>query len=201
MNKDKLKIIVFDFDGVIEENYELHYQLSKIKIKNITREEHKKQFEGNIHLARAKFGKRNTNFNFILYFNKIKEYLTIDDTKKEILVELSKKYKLGIVTSGFEKYIFKYLKNNNLINTFDFTYGFETNKYKTIKFDLIMTKYNCKPSEIIFVTDTLGDILDAKKKNIESIAVNFGYHKTSCLKKGKPHKIISSFKELYNLLE
>jgi phosphoglycolate phosphatase len=199
MNKDKFKIIVFDFDGVIEENYELHYQLSKIKTKNITRKEHKKQFESNIHINRAKFGQRNTKFNFLLYFNKLKEYLIIDNTKKEILIKLSKKYKLGIITSGLEKYIVKYLKNNNLLNTFDFIYGFETDKYKAIKFNLIMTKYNCKPSEIIFVTDTLGDILDAKNKNIKSIAVNFGYHKTSRLKKGAPYNIISSFKELYNI--
>ena len=40
-----IKLIIFDFDGVIDNNYELHWELSEKKFTNFTREEHKKQFD------------------------------------------------------------------------------------------------------------------------------------------------------------
>jgi len=199
MDFSTIKVIVFDFDGVIEENYEHHYQLSKIKTINLTREEHKKLFDGNIHIERAKLKDRNTNFDLMLNFNRAKEFLKIENTKRDILIKLSKNYKLGIITSGYEKYIIKYLKNNNLVDIFNFVYGFETNPSKVSKFNKVINTYKHKPSEIIFITDTLGDILEAKKLNINSIAVDYGYHEKSRLEKGKPYKIISSFQELYDL--
>lgn len=40
-----IKAIIFDFDGVIEDNYEEHFELSKKKIRDVTREEHRKLFQ------------------------------------------------------------------------------------------------------------------------------------------------------------
>jgi len=200
MDLKNIKLIVFDFDGVIEDNYELHYQLSKIKTIGLTREEHRKLFEGNIHLERAKLESRNTNYDIISNFNYIKEFQQIEPLKIDILTKLSKKYKLGIISSSPEKHIIKYLENNNIASLFDFVYGLETHKLKIDKFNIVIKKYKYNATEIIFVTDTLGDILEAEKLNIKSIAVDFGYHERTRLEKGNPIYIVSSYNELYNLL-
>ena len=42
----------------------------------------------------------------------------------------------------------------------------------------------------------LGDLLEAHKAGIKSIAVDFGFHERERLEKGNPAKIISDFSEL-----
>lgn len=43
-----IKCIIFDFDGVLFDNYEEHYQIYHKRYKDMTRELHRKAFEGNI---------------------------------------------------------------------------------------------------------------------------------------------------------
>ena len=38
--------IIFDLDGVLDDSYEMHYEYSRKKFTNLTREEHRKLFEG-----------------------------------------------------------------------------------------------------------------------------------------------------------
>jgi len=194
------KIIIFDFDEVIEDNYELHYQLNTQKIKDLTREEHKKLFEGNIHEERAKLSNRNTGFEIQTPLNEARKNAKIKTDLKEILIQLAKRYSLGIITSAQEVEIIEYLKNNKIENLFSFVYGVETHKLKSEKFQKVMNRYKVKNEEIIFITDTLGDILEAKKLNIPTIAVDFGYHEKARLKKGHPLKIVSNFKELKEVI-
>jgi phosphoglycolate phosphatase len=191
-----IKAIIFDFDGVIEDNYEAHFGLSKKKIKDLTREEHKKLFEGNIHEQREKLGERLSNFDLMGCFSNMKSTLKIKEEVKEFIVKLSKKYLLGVITSGYEAGVNVYLKNNNLESFFDFVYGFETDKNKDKKFKLFFNERCFGKGEVIFITDTLGDLLEANKVGIKTIAIDFGFHEAWRLKKGEPWKIVSSFKEL-----
>ena len=190
-----IKIIVFDFDGVIIDNYELHYQLSTKQIKDLTREEHRKLFEGNIHEERAKLKSRNTGFDLPTAFQEHKLLAKTPNKIKKLLLNLSQKYILGIISSALEVGLNSYIKNNSLTGVFSFVYGKETHTSKFEKFKLVTNKFNVKNEEIIFVTDTLGDILEANKVKIRSIAVDFGYHERARLEKGKPFAIISSFDE------
>lgn len=64
---------------------------------------------------------------------------------------------------------------------------------KVIMFD---KDFDFKKDECIFITDTLGDILEANEVGIGTIAVDFGYHERKRLEKGNPLKIISKFEEL-----
>ncbi len=51
---------------------------------------------------------------------------------------------------------------------------------------MVFKKYGVKSTECIFVTDTLGDLREAKKMGINSFAVTYGFHKESVLQKGNP---------------
>jgi phosphoglycolate phosphatase len=194
-----IKLIIFDFDGVIEDNYELHYQMSTRKTTGLTREEHRKLFEGNIHIEREKFKDRDTGFDLIKHFNEEKNTQIINEQTKKVLIELSKKYKMGIVTSAIEQPINNYLANNKISNVFSFVYGLETNKIKVHKLIKALTEFNIKKEECLFVTDTLGDIKEANEAEIRTIAIDFGYHERERLEKGNPFMIISSLGELLNI--
>lgn len=196
-----IKIIIFDFDGVVEDNYELHYELSKKKIRDITREEHKKLFEGNIHVEREKLKHRDTGFDLITNFSNAKKNLKIKEEIKDTLLNLSKDYKLGIISSAKEYGINYYLEANQIQEMFLFIYGFETDKIKIHKFKKCLKEFNINKDECLFVTDTLGDILEANKIGIKTIAVDFGYHERERLQKGNPLKIISNMKELISTIK
>ncbi len=187
---------MFDFDGVIDNNYNLNFELCSKKFLNITMEEHKKQYDGNVHLEREKMKDRDTGFDFLKCLSDSRKDRKIEEETKSTLVNLAKDFELGIISSCHEYGIKDYLKKNGIENLFSFVYGLETHKLKTYKFKKILDEFSLKEDECIFITDTLGDILEANEVRINSIAVDFGYHERERLQKGNPLKIISRFEEL-----
>jgi len=196
-----IKVIIFDFDGVIVNEYLIHYELSKKQITNLTETEFKKLFEGNIHSEREKLKSRDTGFDTKHHFNEHKKTVVIQQEIRKLLKELSKTFILGIITSAKESGTIKCIKNSELDGVFSFIYGFETHKLKTEKINLVLQKFNISENECIFVTDTLGDVLEATKIGIKAVAVDYGYHNKNTLMKGKPLKIISKLSELNDVVK
>ena len=196
-----IKLIIFDFDGVIDNNYELHFELSVKKFIDFTREEHKKLFEGNIHIEREKLKHRDTGFDFLRHLSDTRKTRVVEEEVKKTLENLAKDYSLGIVSSCYEYGIKDYLEINKMENLFSFLYGYETNKSKVYKFKKVLNVFNFKKEECLFVTDTLGDILEANEVGIKTIAVDFGYHERERLKRGNPIKIISNFREIAEIVK
>ncbi len=194
-----IKMLIFDFDGVIDNNYDLHFSLSKKQIDGITREEHRKLFEGNIHVEREKLQARNTGFDLKKHFNAAKMSATTTLEIREALESLSKRYALGIISSGLEYGILGYLKNNHLDELFSFVYGFETGVLKSDKFNKVFETFRVTKDECLFVTDTLGDIREANAVGVGAIAIDSGYHERERLLKGQPLAIISHLSELVTM--
>lgn len=195
-----IKLIIFDFDGVIINEYAKHYEFTKKRIKNLTEEEFKVLFEGNFREQFKKLKKRHTGLSKFAY-NEYKKTIKINPKIKKILKELSKKYILGIITSSREEGTEILLNKNRLQNVFAFDYGAETHPSKVEKFKKVLHEYKVKPNQCIFITDTVGDVIEARKVKIKSIAVDFGYHEKLRLQKAKPFKIASSFSEIKQIIE
>lgn len=66
---------------------------------------------------------------------------------------------------------------------------------------MLFNKHDFNNEDCIFITDTLGDILEANKVGVKSIAVDFGFHERERLEKGNPFKIISNFKDIRKIIE
>jgi len=197
---DMIKLIIFDFDGVIINEYAKHYEFTKKRIKGLTEEEFKRLFEGNFREQFKKFRKRATGLHKFDY-NEYKKTLKINTKIKGILQKLSKKYILGIITSAREDGTEILLKKSRLKKVFSFNYGSETHSSKVEKFKKVLNEYNLTPKQCIFVTDTVGDIFEARKIGIKSIAVDYGYHERQKLQKANPFKIVSSFSEIEQAIE
>ncbi len=90
--------------------------------------------------------------------------------------DLAKKYILVINSSDNEKFIIERLQHNNIIDFFDFVAGKETSLSKIEKFNFILKKYNVTNEEVVFVTDTVGDVVESEKMNIDYLAVTWGVH-------------------------
>lgn len=195
MNK-KIKNIVFDFDGVIHNTlldlYKIHCEyLEEISLEDMV----KNVFEKNPRKYLEKFSKeKRDKFNFA--WTKCSTQLKLEDNIRKNLEYLADKFDLFIISSNSEENLNLYFKNNNFTNIFKEILGVETHKLKTEKFKFLLNKYNLEKENCIFITDTLGDILEANEVEIKTIAVDFGFHSREFLSKGNPFKIVSSFQEI-----
>ena len=197
----EIKLIIFDFDGVIEDNYEKHFELSSKEFRNLTREEHKQLFDGNVFVELEKLRPRNTGFPLPDNFNEHKITLVTKPEIKRCLGRLQEKYLLGIVSSARESGIKTYLERNVLTEYFSFVYGAQTSRSIKEKICMVKEQFHLSNKEIIFVTDTLGDIREANEAGILTIAVDFGFHERERLEKGNPVAIVSTFSNIEQEVE
>jgi len=194
-----MKFGIFDFDGVIHDTFELAYKINvEILGDCLTREDYRNFFNGNIY-DNVKVTKRDSEKYFELQ-NKLFESLRIEDNVRRNLVKLAEKYTLFIVSSNQKRALDTYFQNNNFVDIFEEILGMEVHKSKIEKFKLLFDKYKIVSKDCVFVTDTLGDILEANKIGVKSIAVDFGFHERARLEEGDPFKIISSFDEILDVV-
>ena len=66
---------------------------------------------------------------------------------------------------------------------------------------MLFDKYNLTSDDCIFVTDTVGDILEANKVNLRSIAVTCGFHEKERLEKVNPFVLISDFSKIKGIVD
>ena len=194
-----IKTVIFDFDGVIHDTMELAYNINdRISSKGISLDEYKDYFNGNLYSSKKMDHSKRDEF-FKLQDEEFR-LLKIEEKIKEELLKLKSKYDLHIITSNKESTLKTYFHNNNLHDLFTEILGIETHKSKEEKFNILLDKYNLKKEECIFVTDTLGAILEANAVGIKSIAVTFGFHERERLEKGNPWKIIDEFEEIEKII-
>ena len=198
-----MKTIIFDFDGVIHDTYEMAYQINfEISGGALTREQYRDFFNGNIfeRIVGDKEKEKEENDKFFRLQNEAFKYLKIDENIRENLEKLSKKYSLFIISSNQEEALNTYFQNNEFLHIFKEILGAETHQSKVEKFKSLFEKYNLKAEDCVFVTDTLGDIVEGNKSGVRTIAVDFGFHERERLEKGNPLKIVSSFNEILGVI-
>jgi len=162
-------------------------------------EEYLSFFDGNLYKHSHITPERAKRY-FEMQDKKFKELVMEDGIKNE-LMRIKEKYQLFIITSNKGATIIDYLERSNIPDLFKRVLGMEDDKSKIKKFEMILSNYNLKNDECIFITDTLGDIKEANKLNISTIAVDYGFHERERLEKGNPYKIISDFKEILPLVD
>jgi phosphoglycolate phosphatase len=194
-----LKAIIFDFDGVIIDSFHYSKDIINTIFNDLSEKDFRDHHNGNV------FEKPIIPFTetSALEFNE--KYLGRVEMnnsffKKEELKFLKEKYKLFIISSNRENVIEKFLKKKEL-EYFDEIFGELRHKSKVKKFEILFKKYNLNPDECIFITDTLGDIIESNKVNVKSIAVDFGFHEKERLEIGKPYRVVSNFDEIKEVIK
>lgn len=194
-------VIIFDFDGVIENTYDFCYEIEKDRNSGLNHDIFKSFYCGNYWdcVDKEHISKESIDSYESKYRNEIQKR-NIDPQIKQALEEVSRKHKLFIVSSCSEQNIQNYLKQNKINHLFVEILGRETHYSKIEKFKMIFEKYEISAKDCVFITDTLGDILEANNVNMKTLAVTWGYHDEFLLRKGEPYKIINSASEvLFNI--
>jgi phosphoglycolate phosphatase len=194
-----VKAVIFDFDGVIGDTLDLIFSINKKLFPEITLEDYKNLFNGNIY-KKGNFTPESIE-EFYKYQNEEFKTLIIEDSVKTELNKINKEFPIYIISSNQEYALNLVFENNHMANIFTQVLGMETEKSKVKKFEILLKSQNLKPEDCIFITDTLGDIKEASKLNIKTIAVDFGFHERSRLEQGNPFKILSNFNEIYPTIQ
>lgn len=201
------KVVVFDFDGVIVDSNNFGIDQFKKVYPTVTFDDYKELLCGN-------FRDRVD----ALMLKKIPE--TEEETKSrrmqaaidklnlcpmfpgmiEFIEEIyNMGYKIAMNTSAADINCVPLLEKCGIYNFFDYMGTVEIDRSKVKKFNLIKEKYGVSGEEMIFVTDTLGDILEAKEAGVPTIAVMWGIHDRQYFLR-EPHEnllaIVDSVEEL-----
>ena len=207
----KGKIIVFDMDGVLFDSSAIAHKNMVEQFPDLTEEMHREILVGNFHEEVAKLTlprKPETDKEKKarqLKYSKDKSQVSMYDGAKELLNHLkSQGYILVLNTSALDHNCLPLLKNSGIENLFDFLATAELSKSKIEKFKMIKEKYDVPNTDILFVTDTLGDIREADIADIPTVAVTWGAHDKSYFSR-EPHNnlinIIDSMSELKAFIE
>lgn len=206
MKKHK-KLIIFDFDGVIIDSFNVAFSILKdlnskyglFELK--TKEDLENLFQGNIWENYKKLGlKENLKKIFIDEFKKNYEKrineLKIFPKIKILLDNLAKNFTLAIISSNHTNSIIKILNENGLRNYISYILGADLPGNKKEKIKNLLAQTKIPKSQAYLVSDTSGDVLEAKEMRIRAIAITWGYHSREILRRSKPDKIINKVNEL-----
>ncbi|MSR71135.1 MAG: HAD family hydrolase [Candidatus Taylorbacteria bacterium] len=208
----KYKLIIFDLDGVICDSPKLVNDFFMNMFPTMTQEHANEILCGNFHDELEKFKLTNKKIEETpeeeeMRRNKYmrdKENIPLYDGIKELLEKLRNSGCIvAINTSALEKNTLPVLEKTKIRGFIDFIACAEVSKSKVEKFKIIQEKYKVAKEEIVFVTDTLGDIREADISGIPTITVTYGAHNTSFLTREHHENLIAvvnSVSELGDLL-
>ncbi|MCL5666954.1 MAG: HAD family hydrolase [Patescibacteria group bacterium] len=185
--KENKHILIFDFDGVLADSLKATLYCNRsVYSPKLTKKLMLKAYEGNFFKTAGKwFVPERVKDFFSLYsaqFSKIPPYKGVSQTLKK----LAPAYQMAVITSNSGKVAELYLKKYHLDKYFKYVLGKEFNNSKTAKINFLLSKYRTVPAQCLFITDTLGDILEARECGIKSLALAGGFHSKPTLLKGKP---------------
>lgn len=196
-----MKVLLFDFDGVIVDSFGFCYEIVSSR-EPLTAEEYRARFEGNINDApKPVLPPTQPPFDFIgQYTTKLMACTPHQDVIK-VIQELAQTHDCIIISSTISHAIQTFLNAHGLSSLFKEILGNDVEKSKVKKIAMVLERYQITPSETIFITDTLGDIREAKKCDVDCIAVTWGFHSREALKRGEPLAIVDRAADILTLIK
>lgn len=207
-NKKKKIILLFDYDGTIIDSVDIAYKVFKSiakeyglaspkSVKHFV-DLYKINFYESLIIkgllqAQLPFFIKEFRAPFLEHEKKMRVFRGI----KEVITELSKKAKIIVVTSNLSDVIKSSIKSHR-IKCICAVIGSDNNIGKVEAIRKIKKKY--AGSEIFYIGDTKGDMLEARKAGVKSVGVTWGYHTYKEIKEAKPDFIVEKPEELLEIL-
>lgn len=100
-------------------------------------------------------------------------------------------YLLVLNTNAYNRNCLPLLEKSGIKDIFDLIATAEFSKSKVEKFKLIEEKYNVNKEDVLFVTDSLGDVKEAEVAGVPTVAVTWGVHDESFFDKEKYSNLVA----------
>ena len=205
MNK---KVIIFDMDGVLFDTIPYAEKVYLESHPGMTSEMYKNLHTGNFHEETKKYAhlkkeqteeeKNNLNIAYAEVKSKTPMFAGVEEMLKD-LHNLG--YLLVLNTNAYDRNCLPLLEKSGIKTLFDLIATAEFSKSKVEKFKLIEEKYNVNKEDVLFVTDSLGDVKEAQVAEVPTVAVTWGVHDESFFDKEKYPNIIEVIHTVQELNE
>lgn len=212
LTKVKSPLVIFDFDGTICPSYSLFIdQVNLIAIKHNLRtvgEGEAEDFKSmdpkiimkrvGVSTAKLPFLLKKTRRDIQKHLLELKPITGIVEVLQELKMH---GYSLGILTSNSEENVSLYLQKYN-IDFFDFICAGSNifGKERHLGIILKKTYLNPQDDQVIYVGDETRDLDAAKKAQLISISVTWGYNSPSMLRQSNPDFLCETPSQLLSLI-
>jgi phosphoglycolate phosphatase len=197
-----MKLILFDFDGVLVDTLMMHYKISKEVNKGMSLDFFRSFQSENLYVALKKNPETKMHPKFFERYEEESRELKIPVSIKNIFHKLNKKdYIFAIVSSTPSNLVAKILKQAGAFEYFVDVLGGDFDNSKIVKNKILLKKYKILSKDAVYITDTVGDIIEARECGIASIAVTWGFQEKKTLQKEKPFALVDTPQELEEKIE
>lgn len=193
-----LKLAIFDMDGVIFDSIPIAQKHFMESHPGVTAEDYVEMYSGNV-------------FEEVKKYDHLKVKLSDEDKEsrrkifaetkakaplfpgiKELLQKLhSEEVTLVLNTNAYERNTHPLLEAGGIDKLFDMVAAAEMSTNKVEKFRIIEEKYGLDKDEVVFVTDSLGDLKEAREAGVPTIAVTWGVHDESYFRRESFDNLVS----------
>ncbi len=191
-------IIFFDFDGVIADSFAAAFAVNRLIRPSITEEAYRRRFDGNINESstEAPGEAYHPEIDFFAEYGPRLSRCKLFPGMEEVLRKAAGANRLVINSSSRTDIIVDFLKTQKIESYFTEVLGNDAHASKVVKLQKAFADYHVTPGECIFITDTLGDIKEAREAGVSAIAVSWGYQKEEPLQRGNPAQMVDTPKAL-----
>jgi phosphoglycolate phosphatase len=206
-----LKAIIFDWNGVVADSFDLDLRLFLADCKKFgikvpgSGRFYRDMFYGNIFKKLVEIGFKAEDLeddedykkSYVKNINKSKIFPGL----KGLISTLHKNHTTALITANYRKPVEIFNKKYMLANLFDCILTSDDSKSKEVNINNFLKKFNLRKNEVLFIGDTVNDILASRKIGLKIIAVTWGYHNRKRLAEYKPDFIARTPKEVLNIIE
>ena len=202
------KLLLFDFDGVLVDSLEVYEDVVRQCLERLgrpiirNREDFLDLYHDNFY---REVEKRGIDLEaFIAVLAEIRPHIDISliqpyDMMASVLLELAKRHRLMLISSNTEKTISVLLNRMNVQECFEAVVGSDALLNKTEKILRAQSESGMSRDSVYYIGDTAGDIREARRAGIKTIAVTWGWHSREILESVSPDFLIDTAPALLEL--
>ena len=197
MTHAKKKILIFDMDGVLFDTVQFAKQRFMETHPGVTENMYEEIHSGNFHQEAAKYahlytGKNTKESEQYYDYAEEKSKNKMFDGMKDLLLELHDYgYTLILNSNAFSRNCLPLLEKAQISYLFTLIASAEISKNKVEKFNIIARTNQINTTDMLFVTDSLGDLRDADLAGVPTIAVSWGVHNASYFNREKHTNLVA----------
>ncbi len=199
------KFVLFDFDGVIADSFSLSYAIQHHFFPRLTEQAYREMFGGNIYESHKLLIESESPVTreewFAKYMPRMKDEVHLFKGMDSIVRKIADQYALVIISSGTNHVIEDFLVRHDLELCFRAVLGADVHESKVEKIRMVFERFDTSPAQSVFITDTLGDMKEAKEHELGVIACSWGYHERAVLEQGLPFRIVDEPAQLPDAVE
>lgn len=187
-------LVVLDFDGPIVDSLELTFGLRKIEYPRLTLKGYVEMHESNFFAALGELGwKKVGDIDYgARYAEGILGIAPVFGVAEMIRHIEAHGFEQSIVSGNAGSAIEPYLKKYGLKKYFAHILGSDFAKSKVEKFREVMRRHDVRAENVLYITDTPGDVREAHELGIRCIAVTWGFCPLKMLAGANPAYLVKS---------